>query len=155
MQKTRFKKILSFAVCMVLVAAIALFTTGCNGENTPTEGTTAATTATEAPEASPLEMGQGKTQFNFSVTFSDKTQKDFIIKTDKTNVGEALQELGLIDGEEGPYGLYVKIVNGVELDYDTHGKYWAFYIDGEMAMTGVDSTEIEPGATYSFVAAEA
>ncbi len=155
MQKTRFKKTLSFAVCLVLVAAIALFITGCNGENTPTENSTAATTAIEAPEASPSEMGQGKTQFNFSITFPDKTQKDFIIKTDKTTVGEALQELGLIDGEKGPYGLYVKKVNGVELDYDTHGKYWAFYIDGEMAMTGVDSTGIEPGVAYSFVAVDA
>ncbi len=155
MQKTRLKKALSFAVCMVLVAAIALFTTGCNGKNTPDENSTANTTAVEAPEAKPIEMGQGKTQFKFSVTLPDGVVKNYIIKTDKTIVGEALQELELIGGEEGPYGLYVKTVNGIELDYDTHGKYWAFYINGEMAMSGVDKTEITADTAYSFVAEKA
>ncbi len=153
MQKTKsIKRILLFAVCMVLVAAIALFTTGCNGKNTPDENSTANTTAVEAPEAKSIEMGQGKTQFNFSVTLPDGVVKNYIIKTDKTIVGEALQELGLIEGEEGPYGLYVKVVNGVEQDYDKHGKYWAFYINGEMAMSGVDKTEIVPGDSYAFKA---
>ena len=65
-------------------------------------------------------------------------------------MGEALQELELIDGEEGPYGLYVKTVNGITADFDKYKEYWAFYIDGEYAMSGVDKTEIEAGSTYSF-----
>ena len=40
---------------------------------------------------------------------------------------------------------------GEELvQYATDGSYWAFYINGEYATTGVDSTEIEDGATYTF-----
>lgn len=158
MQKTRFKKALSFAVCMVLVAAIALFTTGCNDkkeEPSPVETASFPSESTNTSEVKPIEIGQGKNQFNFSVTLPDGVVKNYIIKTDKTIVGEALQELELISGEEGPYGLYVKVVNGVELDYDTHGKYWAFYINGEMAMSGVDITEITPDTTYSFVATAA
>ena len=65
-------------------------------------------------------------------------------------MGDALLELGLIEGEEGAYGLYVKKVNGITADYDTDQTYWAFYINGEMAMTGVDATDVEAGATYSF-----
>ena len=67
-------------------------------------------------------------------------------------VGAALLSLGLIAGEDSDYGLYVKTVNGVTVDYDADGKYWAFYVDGEYAATGVDSTDITAGATYTFKA---
>ena len=43
-----------------------------------------------------------------------------------------------------------KTVDGELLDWDTHQKYWAFYVNGEMAMTGVDSTDLVAGATYAF-----
>ncbi|MBO5789865.1 MAG: DUF4430 domain-containing protein, partial [Clostridia bacterium] len=68
--------------------------------------------------------------------------------TDKDTVGSALLEHGLIAGEEGQFGLYVKVVNGMTADYDVDRSDWAFYIDGEYAMTGVDSTEITEGVTY-------
>ena len=74
----------------------------------------------------------------------------FEIHTDKKIVGEALLELNLIDGEQGDYGLYVKTVNGITVDFDKDGKYWAFYVGGEYAMSGVDSTEITAGSTYAF-----
>ena len=64
-------------------------------------------------------------------------------------LGAALLSLGLIAGEDSEFGLYIKTVNNVTADYDTDGKYWAFYIDDEYAMTGVDATEIQEGSTYS------
>ena len=67
-------------------------------------------------------------------------------------LGAALLSLGLIAGEDSEYGLYVKTVNDVTVDYDQDGKYWAFYVDGEYAATGVDSTDITAGATYTFKA---
>ena len=67
-------------------------------------------------------------------------------------MGEALLELELIAGEEGQYGLYVTTVNGITLDWDKDGKYWAFYIDGEYATTSLDLTDITPGTTYSLKA---
>ena len=45
---------------------------------------------------------------------------------------------------------YVKKVNGITADYDADQTYWAFYVNGEYATAGVDSTTIEEGATYSF-----
>ena len=72
----------------------------------------------------------------------------FTVKTDKDTVGAALLEHGLISGEEGPYGLYIKVVNGITADYDVDRSYWAFYINGEFAMTGVDTTVITEGAVY-------
>ena len=43
-----------------------------------------------------------------------------------------------------------KTVNGMTADYDKDGVYWAFYIDGEYAMTVVDATNITDGAQYAF-----
>lgn len=72
----------------------------------------------------------------------------FTVKTDKDTVGEALIEHSLIEGDESQYGLYVKKVNGILADYDIDQSYWSFYINGEYAMSGVDTTNIDTGATY-------
>lgn len=75
----------------------------------------------------------------------------FTIKTDKGNLGEALVEHNLIAGENGPYGLYVKTVNGITADYNINQTYWAVTKNGESMLTGVDGTEISDGEHYEFV----
>ncbi len=75
----------------------------------------------------------------------------FTVKTDADTVGAALLEHGLIAGEEGAYGLYVKKVNGITADFDVDQSYWAFFINGELAMTGVEGTQIDEGARYQLV----
>ena len=74
----------------------------------------------------------------------------FTIHTNATTVGDALVSLGLIEGEEGQYGIYVKTVNGMLADWDVDQTYWAFYVNGEYGMNGVDKTDIEDGKVYSF-----
>lgn len=143
MKKTHIKRVLSVILCMVLITAMALFTTGCT-ENTETPATTT------APSQEVTVLGEGAKKFSLTVTTIDGNVTEFEIHTDKTVVGDALTELGLLEGEEGPYGLYVKKVNGISADFDTDGTYWAFYIDDEYAMSGVDKTEIEEGKVYSF-----
>ncbi len=147
MQKTRFKKSLSYIVCIVLIAAMALFTTGCNGNNGAVGSATPSTSVSQ-PDGSVL--GQGETKFTFTVVEGEGKETTYQINTDKKTVGEALVELELIAGEDSEYGLYVKTVNGITVDYNKDGKYWAFYINGEYAQTGVDSTEIKEGSTYTF-----
>ncbi len=75
----------------------------------------------------------------------------FTLHTDKTTLGDALLEHGLIAGDVAQYGLYVKVVNGITADYDVNQSYWGFYQDGEYLMTGVDSTEIADGEHYEIV----
>ena len=93
------------------------------------------------------ELGSGAKTVVVEVKAEDQLVT-FTIKTDKDTVGAALLEHGLIAGEEGAYGLYVKQVNGITADHDVDQTYWSFYINGEYAMTGVDTTEITEGATY-------
>lgn len=92
-------------------------------------------------------LGKGEKTVVVEVKAEDKTVT-FTLKTDKKTVGDALLEHDLIAGEEGDYGLYVKTVNGIVADYDVDQTYWAFYVDGEYATTGVDTTEIAEGVTY-------
>ena len=148
MNKTRIQNLLSLILCLALIAAIALTVIGCNTANQPeipeTQGQTSAETAALTVK------GEGATVFYFNVVDKDGVETKFEIHTDKTTVGEALQELGLIEGEVGDYGLYVKKVNGITADYDVDGTYWTFYVGDEYGMTGVDLTEIQPGTTYAF-----
>lgn len=135
-----FKRASSFVMCVVLVFGLAIFMTGCNGDlmDPPWVGETTEET----------DILTEKT-FTFVVTDGDGNETEFEISSTKQYVGEALLEEDLIEGEEGPYGLYVKEVNGILADYDVTGTYWAFYIDGEYAVSGVDTTEIEEGKVYS------
>ena len=91
-----------------------------------------------------------KTSFTVVTTDLDGKETTHTINTDAATVGEALIEEGLIKGHTTDYGLYVDEVNGIALDWDKDGKYWAFYINGEYAMTGVDATNVEDGAVYTF-----
>ena len=56
----------------------------------------------------------------------------------------------LIAGEKSAYGLYVKTVNGISADYDKDKTYWAFYVNGSYASSGVDTTPIKEGEVYMF-----
>ena len=144
MQTKRRQYFLPFILCIVLTASIALFTTGCNGTDTPPSG------ADAAQQDNSAQLGEGSTKFDFTVVDKEGTETNFEIHTDKETVGEALLELGIIAGEESQYGLFVKTVNGITADYDKDGVYWAFYINDEYALTGVDSTKIAEGEHYSF-----
>lgn len=93
--------------------------------------------------------------FVFKVVDLDGSEKTFDIKTEANTVGEALLAEKLISGEVGQYGLMVDTVNGIKYEYNADGAYWAFYVNGEYAMSGVDTTEIVDGTTYSFVATKA
>lgn len=97
-------------------------------------------------------IGEGSKSFEFTVVNMAGEEATFEVKTDEDTVGAALLENNMIAGEDGDYGLYVKTVNGETVDYDKDGKYWAFYINGEYGMTGVDSTNIVDGDSYAFKA---
>lgn len=140
-------KTLSFLLCMTLIVTMALSTVGCGGKN---ENGGAASAESAATSANNNVLGEGQTEFAFTVVDKDGNETVFEIHTDKETVGEALLELGLIAGEDSEYGLYVKTVNGITADYNTDGVYWAFYVNGEYATSGVDTTPVTEGDSYSF-----
>lgn len=141
MKKT-FKSTISFILAIVLVLSFV----ACNKVD--------ATGLWEnATYLNDTEFGNGNKTITVEVKVEDQSVV-FTIHTDKDTVGAALIEHDLIAGDEGAYGLYVKVVNGITADYDIDQSYWALYIDGEMAMTGVDGTDITEGAVYQLVYAK-
>ncbi len=149
---------------LLLVALLSftlIFMVSCNNEaETPETSNTASSTTADNEDKIPAQglwanatyrqdtiLGQGEKTFSFVVEIEGQSI-NFTVHTDKSTVGEALLELNLIEGEESAYGLYVKKVNGVLADYDVDATYWAFYINGEYAMSGVDTTDIVSGTTY-------
>ena len=147
MQKKRLTKALSWILCTVLIVAMALITTGCgdNANKVDKETVDEAQAVTEVTV-----LGEGSKVFDFSVVDLDGTTTWFEIHTDEETVGAALLALNLIEGDEGPYGLYVKSVNGIQADYDKDKVYWAFYVNDEYGTSGVDLTEIVEEDIYSF-----
>lgn len=153
-------RMLSYVLSVILIFAMALFITGCGGaaKNADSGTETGAQTESISTKEAAGEndqtdgvsvLGEGNTVFPFTVVDGDGNETQFEIHTDKETVGEALEELNLIAGDESEYGLYVKTVNGITADYDTDGVYWAFYVNGEYASTGVDLTPITEGENYA------
>ena len=96
-----------------------------------------------------MEFGEGAKTVVVEV-LAEGQMITFTVKTDKDTVGAALLEHGLIAGEDSQYGLYIKTVNGMVADFDVNQRYWAFYIDGQYAMSGADTTTITEGVKYRF-----
>lgn len=138
----RNKKSLTMILSVMLVAAMIFAMAGCGKK----EMTGSAETVHEDGEV----LGEGSKEFAFLIVDAEGEEVNLEIHTDKETVGEALMELGVIAGEEGPYGLYIKTVNGDTYDYDEDGKYWAFYVNGEYGMASADLTTITEGDSYAF-----
>ena len=103
------------------------------------------------------EAGIDKTEILIATTSQDELNilccimgKKFGAKTTIARISES-EYFKLIDGENGAYGLYIKLVNGIEADYDKDGTYWAFYKNGEMMMVGVDGAVIADGEHYELI----
>lgn len=133
----------SGSILLALLLCISLAACGIKQEDTRQDGSGTVISDGET-------VGEGKISFTVQVTDADAKAVTFTVRTDEKTVGEALQKLGIIDGEEGDYGLYIKTVNGITADYDADGSYWAFYVNGAYAMAGTDMTDCTEGAAYAF-----
>ena len=155
--KNSIKVIISLLLCVILSLCLAC----CDKNEAPTESpSTQSQENTETSgkvektglweDAIYLEnkmFGEGERVLKVEVSVQGQSIT-FTINTDMETVGEALLEHDLIAGESGAYGMYIKKVNGITADYDKDQSYWAFYIDGDYAMSGVDTTKIEDDSIY-------
>ena len=137
------KKILSVLLVLVMVLGLV----ACGTSNTPS--TNPSTAPSTAPSTNPSqENPKSGTSFTVVVTDLDGTATTFEYTSDAETVGAALLAEGLIEGDTTDYGLYITSVNGITADWDKDQTYWAFYINGEYATTGIDGTEIAADTTY-------
>ena len=138
-------KKLNTAAALLLILALALSLAACGaGEGEAADLWDGAMYTEDAS------LGEGAVTIAVAVTADGKTVT-FTVHTDADNLRGALEPLGLIAGDESELGLYIKTVNGISADYEADGYYWALYIGGEYAATGVDTTPISDGGEYALV----
>ena len=149
----------TLALILALLLSLCLFACKKEPAETPENGgsNAAAEGGTIAPEglwanATYLEdtsFGEGAKTVTVKVIVEGRSVT-FTIKTDANTLGEALLAHGLVAGDQGDFGLYIKYVNGIRADYDLDKRYWNFTKNGEYMMTGADMTEIADGEAYEF-----
>lgn len=95
----------------------------------------------------------GGKQITIEVIDDAQASTMYEVSTDAEYLGDAIRETeGLaVEGTESEYGLMVDTVNGVVADYNENGAYWAFYVDGEYCMYGMDQQPIEDGQAYRII----
>jgi hypothetical protein len=154
MKRTKFSFIVSFLL-LLLITVMALPGCGSNEGNDSNEETQEvgglADEDAEDSTATATQVGEGENSFLFEVINEEGESFFWFVHTNETMVGDALLEHDLVQGDMTDFGLFVTEINGIVADFDDGGAYWAFYIDGDFAMTGVMETEIEPETTYAFV----
>ena len=93
----------------------------------------------------------GTKEITVTVVHSDGSEKSFFCRTDEEYLGPVLLAEGLVEGENGPYGLTINVVDGEKADWNENQSYWALYIGEEYATTGVDSTPVKDGDSFKLV----
>lgn len=99
-------------------------------------------------------LGTGSTTFTLIVEHMDGTKINFTVSTNKTILSDALTEVGILQGREDIYGMYIEKVNGITQSWDIDKSYWAIYEGDSYASSGIDGITIKPGATYKLVASK-
>ena len=131
------------ALIAMLLAAILCFGS-CGTAEEPTSPATPDTDAAVVTEETKT------SEITVIVKDADGNETELDVATDKTMLGEALVEKGLIEGTDSQYGMFVTTVNGIKIE-DTNSYFWCVYKNGEMTETGVDTTPLADGDTFSFV----
>ena len=99
-------------------------------------------------------LGTGDTAFTLIVEHINDKKITFTINTNEAILSNALTGVGILQGHDSTYGLYIDSVNGVTHDFNVDQTYWAIYEGDEYAQTGIDGITIVNGATYKLVASK-
>ena len=91
----------------------------------------------------------GSKTITSDVTHKDGQTNTFELHTNAEYLGEAMQEEGLLEGTEGPYGLYVLAVDSETVD-ESNQEWWGYTKSGEYVNYGVDMCPIADGDHYEF-----
>ena len=90
---------------------------------------------------------EGSKAVTVQVIHKDGSSKDFSLRTDEEYLGRALVEGGVVEDNQGAYGLYILTADGETAD-ESAQEWWQITKDGEPLATGADSAPIADGERY-------
>lgn len=96
---------------------------------------------------------EGEKTITVKVVHGDGSEKDFKYGTNEAYLGAVIQENKLVEGEDGPYGLFMTSVDGEKVD-DSKQQWWCLTKGGEQVNTSADQTPIEDGDTFELTLTE-
>ena len=96
-------------------------------------------------------VNPGEKEFTLEIVHGDSSARTLRLQTDQDYLGAVLLEEGIIQGDQGEFGLYITAVDGEEAVYERDGAYWALFVNGDYATQGVDATPIADGDSFSLV----
>lgn len=152
----------SKTLLLAILCSCSLVFTACNGNTdreTPNSGGSSAVGAEKdglnflwdnAQYTEDTEVGEGAHSVFIEVKIGGKSVT-LTVKSDKDNLADMLTENGLVEGDNGDYGLYIKKVNGITADYDTDNAYWGLNKDGEPTPVGASAITVTDGEHYELV----
>ncbi len=89
-------------------------------------------------------LGEGENTVKVSVV-AEEQSVTFTLKTDKETLGEALYEHELVNDPS-----FFDTCNGIKADWDKDKAYWAFHVDGELAMHGINDEKITAADEHEY-----
>ena len=148
------KNIMNRIICVALIILMSVVFFSCAEVESPEKQNNTATEEkaglwSDAIYTENKTFGNGAKPFELEVKAEDKSVT-FTIKTDADNLEEALVEHKLIEGEEGPYGMYIKKVNVITADYDVDQSFWSLSQNGTPLAPGASGAEIKGGEHFEF-----
>ncbi len=123
------KNIIKLTSVVLLIVIIALGAVSCT-EKVDTDALWENATYT-----SDTTLGSGANTVKVEISLGDKSVT-LTVNTDKATLGEALYENGLVNDPT-----FFDTCNGMNIDFDKYQAYWGFYVDGSLALYGINDAE--------------
>lgn len=140
------KKILAMAMAFVMLLSLAACAPEANDETTAAKNETIQ--AGDETTAASEDTTAALCNIKVTIVHKDGTEKVLEYSTSEAYLGALLQAEGVIEGNDGPYGMEITTVDGEKAVYDEDKAYWALYENGEYALQGIDTTPIKDGGEY-------
>ena len=94
---------------------------------------------------------EGAKNITVTVVHKDKTEKVFPVNTDEEYLAPVLVSEGIVEDNQGDYGLYILVADGELADYNADGGWWAVYEGDTQATVGASELVIKDGGSYKLV----
>ena len=95
----------------------------------------------------------GEKEVAVVVVHGDDTETEYTFHTDAEYLREVLEENDLIEGEDGPYGIFITAVDGEVAD-SSKQQWWCITKEGGRVNTSADETPVTDGCQYELTLTE-
>lgn len=124
-------RLTAFALALILCFGLC----ACANTQTPTEPSVPPTAETKV--------------LTITITHGDGSVRTETLETTAEDLWTAMDEAGLVEGEDSSYGKFITAVDGETAD-ESLEQWWGYTKAGEYVNTACDSTPIADGDNFEF-----